>query len=189
MIRLIEIAEELQGFFTTHRWKFCFIGGLALQRWGEQRLTQDVDLSLFTGFGNERKFASALLRRFYPRRPDAFTFALQNRVLLLQSPDKIGIDISFAAMPFEEKMIERATGYEYAPGIKLRTCSSEDLIVMKAFAARPRDLIDIRGVIERQRYSLKRRAILERLKVLADLKEDQEIMVAIKKLFREIPAR
>ena len=58
---------------------------------------------------------------------------------------------------------------------------------MKAFAARPRDWIDVRGILQRQGRSLKRRAILQRLTVLADLKEDPEIVATLNKLFREIP--
>ena len=38
-------------------------GGLAVQRWGEPRLTRDADLTLLTGFGKEARFASALLER------------------------------------------------------------------------------------------------------------------------------
>jgi len=38
-------AEEIQAFCRARDWRFCFIGGLANQRWGEPRLTQDVDLT------------------------------------------------------------------------------------------------------------------------------------------------
>ncbi len=32
-------ALEVQAFCRARRWKFCFIGALAVQRWGEPRLT------------------------------------------------------------------------------------------------------------------------------------------------------
>lgn len=88
---LFRVAAEVQEFIEHHRWKFCCIGGVALQRWGENRLTRDVDLSLLTGFGEEEKFIDALLGRFGPRRPDAKDFALKYRVLLLCSSDSVGI--------------------------------------------------------------------------------------------------
>jgi hypothetical protein len=52
-------ALEVQAFCRAQGWQFCFIGAIAVQRWGEPRLTQDVDLTILTGFGGE-----ALLGRF-----------------------------------------------------------------------------------------------------------------------------
>ena len=46
-------ALEVQAFCQARGVRFCFIGGLALQRWGEPRLTQDVDLTVISGFGRE----------------------------------------------------------------------------------------------------------------------------------------
>ena len=98
MMPLIEVAKELQDFLEDHELKFCFIGGFALQRWGEQRLTVDVDLSVFTGFGDERTVATTLLERFPMRHPEALDFALRHRVLLVKRGD-VGVDIAFAALP------------------------------------------------------------------------------------------
>jgi hypothetical protein len=50
---VLAAAGEVQSFCQQHGWRFCFIGGVAVQRWGEPRLTQDVDLTLLTGFGKE----------------------------------------------------------------------------------------------------------------------------------------
>ncbi len=80
---LVALARELQDFFESKNWKFCFIGGVAVQSCSEPRYTKDVDLTLLTGFGNEEPFIDALLERYQPRRPDARMFALINRVLLL----------------------------------------------------------------------------------------------------------
>src|SRR5512141_2545178 len=49
-------ALEVQGFCADRELAFCFIGGLALQRWGEPRLTQDVDLTVISGFGREGEY-------------------------------------------------------------------------------------------------------------------------------------
>ncbi len=75
-------ALELQTFCTEQGWRFCFIGAVAVQRWGEQRLTLDVDLTLLTGFGDEARFVDRLLETFSGRRADARDFALRHRVLL-----------------------------------------------------------------------------------------------------------
>ena len=61
---LIETAAELQEFFESHKWDFCFIGGLAVIHWGEPRLTRDIDVTLLAGFSKEADFVDPLLSRF-----------------------------------------------------------------------------------------------------------------------------
>ena len=53
MNAVIAAAAELQAVCEAEGWRYCLIGGVALQRWGEARETVDVDLTLLTGFGDE----------------------------------------------------------------------------------------------------------------------------------------
>ncbi|MGH3544555.1 MAG: hypothetical protein ACRDPW_01265, partial [Mycobacteriales bacterium] len=95
-------AEELQEICIVEGWQFCFIGGLAVLRWGEPRLTRDVDVTILTGYGTEEPVVDTLLSRFSSRTEDAREFALRHRVLLLQASNQIPIDIALGALPFEE---------------------------------------------------------------------------------------
>jgi hypothetical protein len=174
VIELFEVAATVQAMCEREGFAFCFIGGLALQRYGEARVTRDVDLAVLAGFGGEERIAGAFLGEFSPRIPDALAFALRHRVLLLEV-DGIGVDLSLAALPYEEEMISRATLFEIVPGLSLRTCSAEDLVILKAFASRPQDWIDIENVIVRQRV-LDWDFILPRITMLAELKEEPEIV-------------
>lgn len=56
MSELSQLAVELGDFCSKRGWRFCVIGGFAVQHWGEPRMTMDVDLSLITGFGEEEIF-------------------------------------------------------------------------------------------------------------------------------------
>ena len=78
---LFRLANDIQSFCRERGWKFCFIGGLALQRWGEPRLTGDVDLTILTGFGDETAYIEQLCRAFPGRIADAAEFAERTRVL------------------------------------------------------------------------------------------------------------
>ena len=176
MKTLFQAARELQEFFRGKDWRFCFIGGVALQRWGEPRLTVDVDACLLTGFGGEEGFIRSLLDAYPARIPDAARFALENRVLLLRSADGVGFDVALAGLPFEEAIISRATAFEFLPEISLVTCSAEDLIVLKAFASRPRDWTDVEGVITRQQGRLDKALILASLAPLCEVKNAPEIL-------------
>src|SRR3954452_3985926 len=95
---ILEAASELQHFCAEQSWRFCFIGGIAVQRWGEPRFTADADITLLTGFGGEETFIRSLCAKFRPRRPDAEPFALKNRVLLIESQSGVPLDIAFGAV-------------------------------------------------------------------------------------------
>jgi hypothetical protein len=171
---LLAAALEVQAFCRDQSWRFCFIGGLAVQRWGEPRLTQDADLTVITGFGGEAPFVDALLARFEGRLADAREFALRNRVLLLRSSRGVPLDVALGAMPFEERAVARASDFTIAPGAVIFTCSAEDLVVFKAFAGRPRDWLDIEGIAIRHAGRLDERLIWAELVPLLELKESPE---------------
>jgi hypothetical protein len=185
MSTLFEAARDLQALLQTHGWGFCFIGGLAVLRWGELRFTRNVDLTLLCPFGCEDDVSAPLLDSGYMGRiSDAREFARRNRVLLLQSPDGVPIDIALAALPFEEGLVQRSTLFEFEATSVLRTCSAEDLIVLKLFAFRPRDVLDVETVVTRQRTALDWEYIAANLQPLAEVKDQPEIMVAFERFRR-----
>ena len=185
MKRLFAAALNIQRFFEQRQWQFCIIGGIAVLRWGEPRFTRDVDITLLTGFGREEGFIQLLLAAGYRERtPGAGIFALRSRVLLLDAPDGVPVDVALAGLPFEELTVERSSLFEFEPGCRLRTCSAEDLIVHKLFASRTLDLHDAEKVAVRQRGNLDWDYIETQLGPLAELKEDPEIMDELAKLRR-----
>ncbi len=105
-------------------------------------------------------------------------------MLLLSSSTGIGIDVSLGALPFEELAVAHATPHEYAPGVILRTCSAEDLVVMKLFASRPLDIRDAEGVALRHGKELDWRYVEEQLAPLVELKEEPEIMQTLARIRR-----
>lgn len=175
MSGLLAAAADLQTFLQKAHQRFCFIGGIALQRWGEPRFTRDVDLSLLCPYGGEDDMAGLLLDAFRPRIPDARAFAIENRVLLLESNDGVPLDIALAAIPFEERCISRASDFDFG-GVHLATCSAEDLIVMKAFAGRDRDWADIESVVIRQSSRLDWTLILAEITPLSELRDAGNIL-------------
>lgn len=187
MNALFLAAREVADFMKARRWKFCVIGGLAVQRWGEPRLTRDADLTLLTGVGEEEQFADALLKRFHGRRSDARAFALVNRVLLIRASNGTDVDVSFGALDFEISMLKRATPFEFSAGLVLPTCSAEDLFVMKAFAARTQDWQDARGIVVRQGRNLDVAYILGYLIPLCELKETPEIVEQARRILDRKP--
>ncbi len=182
MIELFREAHALQQFLMERGWPFCFIGGVALQHWGEPRVTRDLDLTVFTGFGGEAQVVGGLLAHYPGRRPDAREFALRHRVLLVSTPAGIAVDVALGALPFEADMIARATEVEFEPGVALRICSAEDLFVLKAFADRLQDRADVAGIARRRGRGLDWDAIIARLTPLVETKGDPAILQTVSAL-------
>lgn len=180
---LWQSASGLEAFLRKNNFAFCFIGGIALQRWGQPRATRDLDLTLLTGFGNEDPFIQAILNEYDARIEDAASFARVNRILLVEDDNGTPIDISLGAMPFEERTVERSTIFEATSDCSISTCSAEDLIVHKAFANREQDWVDVRSILVRTE-ELDLSLIRSELAPLAELKGDEHIVRALEDRIR-----
>jgi hypothetical protein len=71
----------------------------------------------------------------------------------------VPIDVALGAIPFEERMAARASDFPIQPGVAITTCCAEDLVVLKAFAGRDKDWLDLEGIVLRQRGRLDERLI------------------------------
>jgi hypothetical protein len=184
---ILEAALEVQRFCRSRRWRFCVIGAIAVQRWGEPRLTQDVDLTVISGFGSEAEFVDALLSGYRGRIPDARDFALRHRVVLLETASDIPIDVALGGIPFEERVVQRASPWPIGGNEGLVTCSAPDLVVLKAFAGRDQDWLDVEGVLTRQGPSLDTNLILREIEPLLELKEDAVSLARLRALLERKP--
>ncbi len=183
---LFKAGLELQKTMEERKWPFCFIGGLAVLRWGDMRMTLDIALCLLCGFGNEGKYSKALLTSYRSRIPDAYNFAIANRVLLLYASNGVSVDISLSGLQFEEQMIKEATLFSFHPDCKLITCSAEAIIILKAFADRTKDWMDIEGIIVRQGKNLNIDFITEQLSPLCKEKGTPNIINKLQTLFKNL---
>lgn len=182
---LISAAARLQASWKAIGFHFCFIGGLAVQHWGEPRQTNDVNATIWTQFGNERPVIRLLMEQLKGRIENADQFALVNRVLLVQEASGVDVDVSLAAFPYERELIDRAQEQSFR-GVGLVICEPSDLVILKAFANRPRDWQDIRGILIRSATLLDWKLIESELGVLAELKEEPEILIKLQTLRTEI---
>src|SRR5687767_3062967 len=111
MRSLFTAARDLQVFFRQQGWEFCFIGGLAVWRWGKPRFTQDVDVTVLTGFRGEEQFVDTMMARYQSRIPEAREIFLAQRVLRLVDDAGVPIDMAMGGLPFEEHAVRRATDF------------------------------------------------------------------------------
>ena len=186
MIDLFQAAKELASFFWSRHWEYVFIGGLAVIRWGHLRTTTDIDVTLLTRYTDEEKFVSEILDRFQGRIDDAYEFAMKHRVLLVKATNGIDMDISLGGLPFEERMVWRSSEFLFTTENPIRTCSAEDLIVLKAFAGRDKDWSDIDSILVRLQGRLDFDGIFEELTPLCEMREDDSAIRRLSEMKEKI---
>ena len=97
-------------------------------------------------------------------------------------PTEINIDISLGILPFKEEMVNR--GLLLSTGtLSLRLPTPEDLFIMKAIAHRPKDLEDIRTIIDKN-SGLDIDLFRQRVLPFADILETQTLWADIAELFK-----
>lgn len=154
MSKLIDAAIEVHDWLLKRRLPHFFIGGLAVQRWGEPRFTQDVDVCIVAQPEGVKGLVQELLKAFQPRIDGAAELAMESWILLLTTSSGFPLDVTLAALGPEEDMNTRAVEVEMEPGRTLPICSAEDLVLYKATADRGKDASDLEGIITRQGPSL-----------------------------------
>ncbi len=179
---------ELHAYLAAQGLPHIVIGGLAVQRWGEPRLTRDVDVTVILPPDDPLPALRRLAARFTPRLPDAVEFARRNRMLLLSASNGVPLDIALGLPGYEEEAVRRATAWELEPGKTVPLCSAEDLIIHKVVAGRPRDLEDVVGVLHRQGEALDLALIRRWLGEFAALMGDSALPERFEALLREARA-
>ena len=173
---LADAAREVLAALDAAGIRACVVGALAVHRWGQPRATSDADFSALAPYGDEGPVLDILLQHFAARNPDAKEFALAHRVLLLKTHGGVDIDVALAAFPFEIEALELASSWDIVPGVSLRTCPAEHLVVYKLVAGRTHDLSDIEGIVRRQGSRLDVDRIRRWGWEFAELKEDPDLL-------------
>ncbi|MEW6618152.1 MAG: nucleotidyltransferase [bacterium] len=174
--------DAVQKLFENNSYQWMILGGIAVSILGKPRFTRDIDAVALLDISDIPLFLErAKDIGLEPRISDVEEFAKKSRVLLLYHKETcIPIDISMGILPFEEETIKRSQIVQIGD-LSLHLPTPEDLIIFKAVADRPQDIIDIQGIIE-SHPQLDRRYIKYWVKEFADVLETQEIYERIKKL-------
>jgi hypothetical protein len=160
------------------------IGGVAASLLGRPRLTRDVDALVMLEPGLWESFLSRGREfGFAPRRADALAFARRYRVLLVgHTPSGLNADISFGGLPFEEETITRSVRMKLW-GLNLPLPTPEDLLIMKAVAHRPVDLLDAEAILAAH-PELDRRRVRSWVRQFAEALEAPEILADLNAMLR-----
>ncbi len=139
--RISELAELLERAGV----KYVVIGAHAVNVWLEPRFTMDIDVTVeATGAGMGRLKEALAAQGFSVTReygadlrsgPDFVRFASADQLTVLE--------VQASKTTYQQEVIRRA---RLEGGVHV--ASPEDLIVMKLIADRPKDQIDLQGLIQ-----------------------------------------
>jgi len=108
VIPLLEAAWELHQFLTDHGIPYAIIGGLAVQYWGQPRLTVDVDLTVAAPLEDITGFVQMIVERFGSRVADPVSFAHRTRMILVRASNGCDVDISLSLPGYEDEVMSQA---------------------------------------------------------------------------------
>jgi len=179
---LFDDAASLQQALDEENVPFCFIGGVALQHWGEVRQTADIDLNIHCELGQEEDVLKVLLSHLAYRDEEARRDFETHRVFFGRSSHNYEVDIFIGFTPFEKRITNRAITQDYGLGIPLRICSAEDLTITKTVAGRPRDWGDLVSIIQRSGESMNWPLVFEELEPLLALYAEEQRLPRLQKM-------
>lgn len=146
---LMPSLNAVQVIFKQFSDKGVIIRGVAASLLGKPRLTADVDAVIILPMKELPQLIEVAKQvGLFPCITDAEGFAHSHHVLLLRHKERgINVDISLGMWPFEIEAVERGVSYQAGESV-IRLTTPEDLIIFKAVAHRPKDLLDIQEIIK-----------------------------------------
>jgi hypothetical protein len=150
MEQLYRSVQALQKHLLDAGIPSIVIGGVAVAAWGEPRLTRDVDLKVLLSRQDADRLLDILSPLYQPLLPDPGEMLRKQAVVFIRDSTGTRLDLLLADTPYDVIAVQRGREIEIQPGMAIRLCSPEDLILYKLISTRLRDHEDAQSVIRRQ---------------------------------------
>lgn len=128
------------------------IGGQAVLRYGEPRLTKDIDVTIGLAPCDAQPILDAIITLGFEALVDDAKDFLEQTFVLPVADQQTGlrIDFVFSLSEYERGAIDRANIVRLGE-VEAKFISVEDLVIYKIVAGRPRDLEDVRAIMLKNR--------------------------------------
>ena len=160
-----DVLFDVQTFLGERGIDWYVFGAQAVVVYGRPRQTADVDVTIDVSFDAISELAADLEKSgFTLLVEDIETFAQRTRVIpLVHTSSEMPVDMILAGPGLEQEFIKRAIVFDVGT-IQVPFISPEDLLAIKILAGRPKDLDDVRGILEKQESSLDNARVLDILR-------------------------
>jgi hypothetical protein len=186
---VLEVLAAAEPVLRRSGSRWYVFGAQAVTVWGRPRLSSDVDITAAIA-GPHDEFVAAMQRAGFDLRvADWQEFLDRTRVLpLLHRASEMPLDIVLAGPGLEEEFLNRAIAVELA-GLTVPLISPEDLVVTKVLAGRPKDLEDVRGILEERHEALDLARVRSLLGLLEQALSRADLASEFEKLLAAAQAR
>ena len=161
MENLFRSIQALQKRLSDAGIPSIVIGGVAVATWGEPRVTRDVDLKVLLGRDDASRLLAVLSPDYISLLPDPHETLRKQAMVFVQDTAGTRLDLLLADTPYDVLAVQRGHAVELQPGMTIRVCSPEDLVIYKLISTRLRDHEDAQGVIRRQGDDLDDKYVLD----------------------------
>jgi len=168
---VIDALEEVIDIVKDLNIDYAVMGGIALQAWGRERVTRDIDLIIYLGEIERTEFLQALTKRGVKisKREGLNEKGAFLPISCYYEEKTYGlpleIDFFIADTDYQKKALARSLGIEVL-GKKVKIIQPEDLILHKLLANRPIDRLDVETVILEQKDSLDKEYLFNWARIL-----------------------
>jgi hypothetical protein len=172
----VELLAALKRAFDHAGLRWYLFGAQAALLYGVERLTADVDATVFLGDRATTELVDALRRAGFQMRVQDDAFIERTRVLPVRhAASGIAADVVLAGPGIEELFLYRAELHDL-DGVKVPVARPEDIIVMKILAGRPKDQEDILAILTVREDTLDLELIRETLRLLEDALDQRDLL-------------
>jgi predicted nucleotidyltransferase len=174
-----KLYTSLQSFhrcLQSNKIDYAVIGGLAVAVWGEPRLTQDIDVKVMLSRDEAQRLLNAIEGEYKPFGDNPLEMLKENGILFVQDKHGVRLDIHLSDTLFDMEVIKRASNIEIEPGVVIKVCSAEDLIIYKMLSTRASDSRDFEGVVDYQGDALDDGYIIEWLRQFETALDDSTLV-------------
>jgi hypothetical protein len=176
MENLLESVVALQTRLNQSGIPSIVIGGAAVAIWGEPRVTRDVDLKVLVERDEADRLLLVLGADYASLLPEPRQLLQKQAMLFVQDEAGTRLDLLLADTPYDVTAIQRGRAIEAQPGVVVRLCSPEDLVIYKLISTRARDHEDAHSVIRRQGSNLDDDYVLDWLRQFEQALDDSTLV-------------
>jgi hypothetical protein len=180
-----ELLTALSAVMSAANVRWYLFGAQAVLIWGRPRLSADVDVTAFIPPAQTDSFLEAMTRAGFLLREVDATFVAETRVMpFIHSPSGLPLDLVLAGPGLEEDFAARAAVIDLE-GSPVPLISPEDLIVAKVLAGRPKDIGDIRGILENRAATLDVQRIRSLLHLIEQALDRSDLAAVFEREWRD----
>ena len=185
MAGVSDVLRDLRTLFEERGINWYVFGAQAVVVFGRPRQTLDVDVTIDLSVDQVSSLAAELEKSgFSMRVDDVDVFVRRTHVLpIAHVSSGIPVDVILAGPGLEQEFLERSVMIAIE-NRDVPFISPEDLIAGKILAGRPKDLDDVRGILDKSGDSLDEARIRDVLQRLEEALDESDLLERFKSLRR-----